>query len=100
MAFIDGKVKHDAFNSRMEEKHPSTTQASAKNSPSRQQHQIKREKAATSSEQGKRERTSHKALQPGLHNPQDPAGCHGNCISDGQNNDGISEKGGIQIKIS
>ncbi|MBW0564531.1 hypothetical protein O181_104246 [Austropuccinia psidii MF-1] len=33
MASIDGKEKHDAFNSRMEEKQPSTTQASAKNSP-------------------------------------------------------------------
>ncbi|MBW0520556.1 hypothetical protein O181_060271 [Austropuccinia psidii MF-1] len=33
MASIDGKEKHDAFNSRMEEKQLSTTQASAKNSP-------------------------------------------------------------------
>ncbi|MBW0591813.1 hypothetical protein O181_131528 [Austropuccinia psidii MF-1] len=33
MEYIDGKEKHDAFNSRMEEKQPSTTQESAKNSP-------------------------------------------------------------------
>ncbi|MBW0535827.1 hypothetical protein O181_075542 [Austropuccinia psidii MF-1] len=33
MASIDGKEEHDAFNSRMEEKPDSTTQASAKNSP-------------------------------------------------------------------
>ncbi|MBW0553239.1 hypothetical protein O181_092954 [Austropuccinia psidii MF-1] len=37
MASIDGKEEHDAFNSRMEEKQPSTTQESAKNSPSSQQ---------------------------------------------------------------
>ncbi|MBW0482765.1 hypothetical protein O181_022480 [Austropuccinia psidii MF-1] len=36
MASIDGKEKHDAFNSRMEEKQPSTTQESAKNRPSSQ----------------------------------------------------------------
>ncbi|MBW0494485.1 hypothetical protein O181_034200 [Austropuccinia psidii MF-1] len=36
MASIDGKEEHDAFNIRMEEKQPSTTQASAKNSPSSQ----------------------------------------------------------------
>ncbi|MBW0494591.1 hypothetical protein O181_034306 [Austropuccinia psidii MF-1] len=34
MASIDGKEKHDAFNSRMKGKQPPTTQASAKNSPS------------------------------------------------------------------
>ncbi|MBW0535527.1 hypothetical protein O181_075242 [Austropuccinia psidii MF-1] len=34
MASINGKKEHDAFNSRIEEKQPSTTQASAKNSPS------------------------------------------------------------------
>ncbi|MBW0582164.1 hypothetical protein O181_121879, partial [Austropuccinia psidii MF-1] len=100
MASIDGKEKHDAFKRRMEEKHPSTTQESAKNSPSNQKQQFQHEKAATSSEKGQRKGTSHKNLQPGLHNPQDSAGCHGKCISDGQNNDGISEKGGSHIKIS
>ncbi|MBW0513483.1 hypothetical protein O181_053198 [Austropuccinia psidii MF-1] len=100
MVSIDGKEEHDAFNSRMEEKQPSTTQASAKNSPSSQQKQFQCEKATTSSKQGKRQGTSHKTLQPGLQAPKDSAGCHGKCISDGQNNDGITEKGGSQIKIS
>ncbi|MBW0504381.1 hypothetical protein O181_044096, partial [Austropuccinia psidii MF-1] len=100
MAFIDGKEKHDAFNSRMEENPPSTTQASAKKSPSSQQQQLQCEKDAKSSEQGQRKGTSHKTLRTGLQNPKDSAGCHGKCISDGQNNDGISEKGGRQIKIS
>ncbi|MBW0580817.1 hypothetical protein O181_120532 [Austropuccinia psidii MF-1] len=99
MAFIDGKKEHDSLNSRKEEKQPSTTQASAKNSPSSQQQQFQREKATTSSEKGKRKGTSHKTLQPGLQDPKDSAGCHGKCVSNGQNNDGIT-KGGSQIKIS
>ncbi|MBW0558685.1 hypothetical protein O181_098400 [Austropuccinia psidii MF-1] len=37
MAYFDGKEEHDSFNGRMEGKQPSTTQASAKNSPSSQQ---------------------------------------------------------------
>ncbi|MBW0527136.1 hypothetical protein O181_066851 [Austropuccinia psidii MF-1] len=100
MASIDGKEKHNAFNRRMEEKQPCNTPASAKNSPSSQQKQFQREKAAKSSEQGQRQATSHKTLQPGLQNTKDSAGCHGKCISDGQHNDGITEKGGSQIKIS
>ncbi|MBW0520079.1 hypothetical protein O181_059794, partial [Austropuccinia psidii MF-1] len=100
MASIDGKEEHYSFNIRMEGKQPSTTQASAKNSPSSQQKQFQREKAATSSKQGQRQGTSHKSLQPGLQNPKNSAGCHGECISDGQNNDGIKEKGGSQVKIS
>ncbi|MBW0529776.1 hypothetical protein O181_069491 [Austropuccinia psidii MF-1] len=76
MESIDGKEEHDAFNSRMEEKKPSTTQASAKNSPSSQQQQFQREKEATSSKQGQRQGTSHKTLQPGLQNPKDSAGWH------------------------
>ncbi|MBW0590095.1 hypothetical protein O181_129810 [Austropuccinia psidii MF-1] len=100
MASIDGKEEHDSINRRLEEKQPSTTQASAKNSPSSKQQQLQREKAATNSEQGKRKGTSHKGLQAGLHNPKDSAGCHGKRISDGQNNDGIPEKGGSKIKIS
>ncbi|MBW0511759.1 hypothetical protein O181_051474 [Austropuccinia psidii MF-1] len=100
MASIDGKENNDAFNQRMEAKQPSTTQAGAKNSPCDQQQQFQNEKEATSSEQGQRQSTSHKTLQPGLHNPKDSAGCHAKCISDVQNNDGITEKGGSQIKIS
>ncbi|MBW0508221.1 hypothetical protein O181_047936 [Austropuccinia psidii MF-1] len=99
MASIDGKEIYDAFNSRMKEKQPSTTQASAKNSPSSQQKQFQCEKAAKSSEQGKRQSTSYKALQSVLKNPKPSAGCNGKCISDGQNNDGITEKGGCQSKI-
>ncbi|MBW0565858.1 hypothetical protein O181_105573 [Austropuccinia psidii MF-1] len=52
MASIDGKEEHDALNSRMEEEQPSTTPASAKNSPSGQKQQFKCEKAAKISEQG------------------------------------------------
>ncbi|MBW0548073.1 hypothetical protein O181_087788 [Austropuccinia psidii MF-1] len=48
MASINGKEEHDALNSRMEEKQPSTTQTSAKNSPSGQQQKFQREKPATS----------------------------------------------------
>ncbi|MBW0511554.1 hypothetical protein O181_051269 [Austropuccinia psidii MF-1] len=100
MSSIDGKGKYDAFNSRMEEKQTSTTQASAKSSPNIQKQQFQREKAATSSEKGKIKGISHKPLQPALHNPKDSAGCHRKCISDGQNNDEIKEKGGSQIEIS
>ncbi|MBW0590705.1 hypothetical protein O181_130420 [Austropuccinia psidii MF-1] len=84
----------------MEEKQPSTTQASAKNSPSGQQQQFQREKAATSSKQGQRKGTSHQTLQPGLQNSKNSTGCHGKCVPDGQNHDGITEEGGSQIKIS
>ncbi|MBW0515616.1 hypothetical protein O181_055331 [Austropuccinia psidii MF-1] len=91
MESIDGKEKHDAFNRRMEEKQSSTTQASAKNSPSSQKQQVQCEKEATSSEQGKMQDTSQKTLHPGLQNPKDSAGCHGRCIQDGQNNYGIEE---------
>ncbi|MBW0591975.1 hypothetical protein O181_131690 [Austropuccinia psidii MF-1] len=66
MASIDGKEEYNSFNSRMEEKQPLTTKASAKTSPSGQQKQFQREKAATSSKQGKREGTSSNTLQPGL----------------------------------
>ncbi|MBW0592001.1 hypothetical protein O181_131716 [Austropuccinia psidii MF-1] len=62
--------EHDVLNRRMEESQPSTTQASAKNSPSSQQQQFQCEKAATSSEQGQRKCTSHNALQTGLHDPK------------------------------
>ncbi|MBW0565236.1 hypothetical protein O181_104951, partial [Austropuccinia psidii MF-1] len=99
MASIDGEEKHDAFDTRMEEKQPSTTQTSAKNSPSGQQQQFQREKAATNSKQGQREGTSPKTLQPQLQNPKHSIGCHGKYISDGQNHDGITKEGRSQIKI-
>ncbi|MBW0590044.1 hypothetical protein O181_129759 [Austropuccinia psidii MF-1] len=66
MASIDVEEKHDALDTRMEEKQPSTTQASSKNSPSGQQQKFQREKAATRSKKGQRKGTSHQALQPGL----------------------------------
>ncbi|MBW0513769.1 hypothetical protein O181_053484 [Austropuccinia psidii MF-1] len=53
MASIDGKEEHDAFNIIMEEKQPSTTQASGKNSLSSQKQQFHCEKAATSLKKGK-----------------------------------------------
>ncbi|MBW0476620.1 hypothetical protein O181_016335 [Austropuccinia psidii MF-1] len=99
MASIDGK-KHDAFNRRMEGKQTSTTQASAKNSPNSQQQKFQHEKAVTSSQQGQRQGTSNKTIQPGLQNPNDQAGCHGKCVSGGQKYDGVKEKEGSQIKIS
>ncbi|MBW0592926.1 hypothetical protein O181_132641, partial [Austropuccinia psidii MF-1] len=46
MASIDGKEEHDSFNSISEEKQPSSTQASAKNSPSSQQQKFQREKSS------------------------------------------------------
>ncbi|MBW0588515.1 hypothetical protein O181_128230 [Austropuccinia psidii MF-1] len=66
MASIDGEEKNDALDTRMEEKQPSTAQASAKNSPSGQHQQFQHEKAATSSKQGQRKGTSHQTLQSGL----------------------------------
>ncbi|MBW0532431.1 hypothetical protein O181_072146 [Austropuccinia psidii MF-1] len=100
MASIDGKEEHDALNSRIEENQPSTTQTSAKHIPSGQQKKLQLGKAATSSEQGQKKGTSHKTLQPGLQDSKYSTGCHGKCISDGQRNDGITKKGGSQIKIS
>ncbi|MBW0533557.1 hypothetical protein O181_073272 [Austropuccinia psidii MF-1] len=49
MVSIDGKEEYDAFNSRMEEKQPSTTKASAKTSPSGQKQEFQCEEEATSS---------------------------------------------------
>ncbi|MBW0581221.1 hypothetical protein O181_120936 [Austropuccinia psidii MF-1] len=66
MASIYGKEEYDAFHSRMEEKQPSTTKASAKTSPRGQKPQLQREEAATSSKQGQREGITPKTLQPGL----------------------------------
>ncbi|MBW0541993.1 hypothetical protein O181_081708 [Austropuccinia psidii MF-1] len=99
MASIDGKEEYDAFNSRMEEKQPYTTKASAKTSPSGQQKKFQCEKAATSSKQRQREGTSPKALQPRLQDSKDSGGCHGKFISYGQNHYGITEKEGSQMKI-
>ncbi|MBW0529356.1 hypothetical protein O181_069071 [Austropuccinia psidii MF-1] len=69
MESIYGKEEHDAFNRRMEEKQPSTTQASAKNSPNSKQQKFQSGKAATASEQGKRKGTSHKPYSQGYRIP-------------------------------
>ncbi|MBW0589696.1 hypothetical protein O181_129411, partial [Austropuccinia psidii MF-1] len=53
MASIDGKEEHDALNSRIEEKQHSTTQKSAKNSPSGQQQQSQCEKHPQAQNKGK-----------------------------------------------
>ncbi|MBW0509432.1 hypothetical protein O181_049147 [Austropuccinia psidii MF-1] len=77
----------------------SSSNSNVKKQP-QDQNKGKGKEPATRSEQGQRQGTSHKALQPRLQNPKDSAGCYGKCIPDGQNNDGITEKGGRQIKIS
>ncbi|MBW0588956.1 hypothetical protein O181_128671 [Austropuccinia psidii MF-1] len=100
MASIDGKEENDAFNSRMEEKEPSTTQASAKDSPSIQQKQFQREKAATSSKQAQRQGTSHKTLHPGIQSPKDSAGFHVNLFQMVRTMMELQKKGGSWIKIS
>ncbi|MBW0514990.1 hypothetical protein O181_054705 [Austropuccinia psidii MF-1] len=46
VASIDGKEIHDAFNSRMEEKQPPTTQQSSKNSPNSQKQKFQHEKSS------------------------------------------------------
>ncbi|MBW0490656.1 hypothetical protein O181_030371 [Austropuccinia psidii MF-1] len=97
--FIDGKEKRDALNSPMEENNPPPPKSS-KNSPNSQQQQFQCGKAVTDSEKGQRQATSHKTIQPGIQNPKDLAGCHQKCVSDVQNHYGITEKGGVQIKIS
>ncbi|MBW0511534.1 hypothetical protein O181_051249 [Austropuccinia psidii MF-1] len=99
MESIDGKEEHDTFNSRMEGKKPSTTQASSKNSPSSQKKKFQHKKEATSSEYGKRQGASYKTLQPRLQNPKHSAGFHGKCVLDVQKHDGNAEERGSQIKL-
>ncbi|MBW0520539.1 hypothetical protein O181_060254 [Austropuccinia psidii MF-1] len=98
MASIYGKEKHDAFNRRMEEKPPSTTQTSAKNSPNSQQKKYQHEKAAIDSEQGQGKGTSPKTIHPGLQNLKYSTGFHGKCVSDGQNHDRCTEKEEARLK--
>ncbi|MBW0521604.1 hypothetical protein O181_061319, partial [Austropuccinia psidii MF-1] len=74
MESIDGKEEHHAFKSRMEEKNPLPPKQVTKTAPV--------------------------ASRSNSSNPKDSAGFHGKCIPDGQRNDGITEKGGRQIKIS
>ncbi|MBW0500952.1 hypothetical protein O181_040667 [Austropuccinia psidii MF-1] len=92
MASIDGEEKHDALDTRMDEKQPSTTQASHKNSPSGQQQQVNVKKLPQASTRAK-ERHQPSSLTARA------AGCHGKCVSDGQNNDGIPKERESQMKI-
>ncbi|MBW0546644.1 hypothetical protein O181_086359 [Austropuccinia psidii MF-1] len=77
---------------------PPPPKTSAKTNPSGQKKQFQFEKEAKRSEQGQGKSTSHKAIQPWLHNIKDSTRCHGECVLDGQNHDGISEKRGSHIK--
>ncbi|MBW0530286.1 hypothetical protein O181_070001 [Austropuccinia psidii MF-1] len=97
MASIDGKEKHASFNSRMEENNPPPPKKVPRTSPvaRRSNSNVKRSHKLRTREKAKHQLQT---LQPGLQNPKESAGCHGKCISDGQNNDGITEKGGIQTK--
>ncbi|MBW0488487.1 hypothetical protein O181_028202 [Austropuccinia psidii MF-1] len=83
MESIDGKEEDDDFSRRMEEKQPTTTQISAKINPDFQKQKVKHEKAATSSGQGQRQRTNHKAIFPGVQNPKDSTRFQEKCVSDG-----------------
>ncbi|MBW0532353.1 hypothetical protein O181_072068 [Austropuccinia psidii MF-1] len=49
---------------------------------------------------GKGKAPATKTYSQGYRIPEHLAGCHGECISYGQSNDGITEKGGSQIKVS
>ncbi|MBW0560411.1 hypothetical protein O181_100126 [Austropuccinia psidii MF-1] len=69
-ASIDGKEEYDAFNSRMEEKQPTNTKASAKTSPSGQQKPFQCEKAATSSKKGKGKAPAPKPYSQGYRIPK------------------------------
>ncbi|MBW0585469.1 hypothetical protein O181_125184 [Austropuccinia psidii MF-1] len=100
MASIDGEEEHDSLNSRMEEKNPPPPKQVPKTAPvaSSKKSNVKKQQQAQKRRQ--RKSTSHKTLQPGLQDSKDSTGCNGKCISDGQNNDGITKEGGSQIKIS
>ncbi|MBW0580605.1 hypothetical protein O181_120320 [Austropuccinia psidii MF-1] len=98
MASIGGKEEHDSLNSRMEEKQPSTTQTSAKNSPSDQKQQFQREKPATSSKQGQRKGTSHKTLQPAIHDSKDQQDAMENVFQMARTMMELQKKGEARLK--
>ncbi|MBW0571229.1 hypothetical protein O181_110944 [Austropuccinia psidii MF-1] len=70
MSSIDGKEAHDAFNRRMDERKPSTTQTGAKARTSGQKQQFQCEKAATNSEQEQGKSTSQKPYSQGCRIPR------------------------------
>ncbi|MBW0553256.1 hypothetical protein O181_092971 [Austropuccinia psidii MF-1] len=69
MASIDGKEEHDAFNSRMEEKQPSTTQASSKNSSVASSRNFNMEKQRQSQNKGKGKAPATKPYSQGYRIP-------------------------------
>ncbi|MBW0547368.1 hypothetical protein O181_087083 [Austropuccinia psidii MF-1] len=70
MAYIDGNEEHNAFNSRMEDKQPTTTQESAKNSPSSQQQQFQGEKQPEAQNKGKDKAPATKPYRQGYRIPK------------------------------
>ncbi|MBW0557319.1 hypothetical protein O181_097034 [Austropuccinia psidii MF-1] len=70
MASIDGKEEHDAFNSRMDEKQPSTTQASSKNSQSSQQQKFQYGKQPKAQNKGKGKAPAIKTYSQGYRIPK------------------------------
>ncbi|MBW0587652.1 hypothetical protein O181_127367 [Austropuccinia psidii MF-1] len=70
MESIDGKEEHDALNSRMEEKQPSTTQKSTKNSPSGQQQKFQPEKQPQAHNKGKGKAPATKPYSQGYRIPK------------------------------
>ncbi|MBW0516178.1 hypothetical protein O181_055893 [Austropuccinia psidii MF-1] len=70
MESIDGKENHNAFNRRMEEKHPSTTQKSTKTSPNSQKQQFQREKPPQTQNKGNGKAPSRKPYSQGYRIPK------------------------------
>ncbi|MBW0565158.1 hypothetical protein O181_104873 [Austropuccinia psidii MF-1] len=65
MESIDGKEEHDGFNRKMEEKQPSTTQASAKNSPVASSRNSNMKKQTQSQRKGKGKAPATKTYSQG-----------------------------------
>ncbi|MBW0562826.1 hypothetical protein O181_102541 [Austropuccinia psidii MF-1] len=70
MASIDGKEEHDAFNSRMEEKQPSTTPASAKTAPVASRSNSNVEKQPQAQNEGKGKAPATKPYSQGYRIPK------------------------------
>ncbi|MBW0577535.1 hypothetical protein O181_117250, partial [Austropuccinia psidii MF-1] len=70
MSSIDGKEEHDYFNRRMEEKHPSTTKASATNSHSSQQKHSNLKKQPQAQNKGKGKAQATKPYSQGYRIPR------------------------------
>ncbi|MBW0481877.1 hypothetical protein O181_021592 [Austropuccinia psidii MF-1] len=83
MKSVDGKEKYDAFNIKMHEQQPSITQTDAKTS------------CSSNVKTNPQAQNKGKAKAPAKPHTPKATGCHGKCVSDGQNYDVITEKGGI-----